>query len=46
MIRITDEKLLHFKVSKSGQMLRVDKTGFPRPGHNYISEGSVSYQYV
>ena len=22
---------MHFKLSKSGQILRVDKTGFPRP---------------
>ena len=34
MILITDKKLLHFKLSKSGQMLRVDKTCFPRLGHN------------
>ena len=33
MIQITDKKLLHFKLSKSGQILRVDKTCFPRPGH-------------
>ena len=25
--------ILHFKLSKSGQILRVDKTCFPRPGH-------------
>ena len=30
-ILITDKKLLHFKLSKSGQILRVDKTGFPGP---------------
>ena len=30
---ITDKKLLHFKLSKSGQILHVDKTCFPRPGH-------------
>ena len=30
---ITDEKLLHFKLSKSGQILHVDKTGFPRLSH-------------
>ena len=35
-IQITDKKLLHFKLSKSGQILRVDKTCFPRPGHIYI----------
>ena len=32
-IWITDKKLLHFKLSKSGQILCVDKTSFPRPGH-------------
>ena len=32
-IRITDNKLLHFKVPKSGQILCVDRTSFPRPGH-------------
>ena len=32
-VLITDEKLLHFKLSKSSQILCVDKTGFPRPGH-------------
>ena len=32
---ITDKKLLHFKLSKSGQTLCVDKTCFPRPGHNF-----------
>ena len=35
MIQITDKTLLHFKLSKSGQILRVDKTYFPRPGHIY-----------
>ena len=34
-IWITDKMLLHFKLLKLGQILRVDKTGFPRPGHNY-----------
>ena len=33
MIHITVKKLLQFKLSKSGQILRVDKTYFPRPGH-------------
>ena len=33
---ITDMKLLHFTLSKLGQILRVDKTCFPRPGHIYI----------
>ena len=32
-IQITDKKLLHFKLSKSGQILHVDKTCFPRPSH-------------
>ena len=32
-IQITDKTLLHFKLSKSGQIVRVDKTGFPRPTH-------------
>ena len=31
----TDKKLLHFKLSKLGQILHVDKTGSPRPGHKY-----------
>ena len=32
-IRIINKMLLHFKLSKSGQILHVDKTCFPRPGH-------------
>ena len=32
-ICITDKKLLHFKLSKSSQILCVHKTGFPGPGH-------------
>ena len=32
-IEITDKTLLHVKLSKSGQILHVDKTCFPRPGH-------------
>ena len=32
-IQITGKKFLHFKLSKAGQILRVDKTCFPRPGH-------------
>ena len=35
-IQITDKKLLHFKCSKLGQILHVDKTCFPRPGHIYM----------
>ena len=42
-ILITDKKLLHFKLSKSGEILSVDKTGFPRPGHILIS---ISMQYT
>ena len=37
IIQITDKKLLHFKLSKLGQMLCVDKTGFP---------GAVTYRYT
>ena len=32
---IIDKKLLHFKLSKSGQILHGDKTCFPRPGHKF-----------
>ena len=32
-IQITDKTLLLFKLSKSGQILCVDKTCFPRRGH-------------
>ena len=39
-IWITDRKLLHFKYSKSGQILRVDKTSFPRLGHKYFAQAS------
>ena len=35
MIQITDKKVLHFKLLKLGQILNVDKTCFPRPGHIY-----------
>ena len=34
-IKVADKKLLHFKLSKSGQTLSVDKTCFPRPSHIY-----------
>ena len=34
-IWFTDKKLLHFKLSKSGHILGVNKTSFPRPGHIY-----------
>ena len=33
MIQNTDKNLLHFKLSKSGHILCVDKTCFPRPSH-------------
>ena len=35
-IQITDRKLLYVKLSKSGQILRVGKTCFPRPSHIYL----------
>ena len=35
-IWITNKKLLHFKLSKSGQILYIDKTGFPRLGYIYM----------
>ena len=35
-IQITDKKLLHFKHSKSDQILRIHKTNFPRPSHIYL----------
>ena len=35
-IHITGKKLLHFKCSKSGQILHVDTTGFPRPSHIWL----------
>ena len=34
-IEIIDKMLLHVKLSKSGQILCVDKTCFSRPGHKY-----------
>ena len=36
IIQITAEKLLHFKLTKSSQILCVDKNGFPWPIHIYI----------
>ena len=42
-IWITDKKLLHFKLSKSGQILHVDKTGFLR--HNYIVATYIAGYY-
>ena len=36
-IQITDNMLSRFKLSKSGHILRADKTGFPRSGHIYSS---------
>ena len=43
-IQITDEKILHFKLSKSGQILHVDKTCFPRPSH--IFKYIVYFSYL
>ena len=34
-IRVTDKKLLHFKLSKSSPISRVDKACFPRCGNIY-----------
>ena len=34
-LQVRDKKVLHFKFSKSGQILLVDKTCFPRPGHKF-----------
>ena len=34
IIQITINKLLHFTLSKLGQILHVDKTDFPRPSYN------------
>ena len=42
-IGITDKKLLHFKPSKSGQILHVDKTGFPKPSHIIIIINYYNY---
>ena len=41
-IRITDKKLLHFELSKSGQILHVDKIGFPKPSHIYCNQLYIS----
>ena len=43
MLQVTDKKLLHFKFSKSGQILLVDKTCFPRPGNKWIL---VLYHFI
>ena len=34
-VQITKQKLLHFELSKSGQIVCADKTCFPRLGHIY-----------
>ena len=44
-IHSTHKMLLHFKLSKSGQILRVDKTCFPRPGHIYLLIASYTITY-
>ena len=43
-ILIIDKKVLHFKLSKSGQIVYVDKTGFPRPSHISISVQSYTIE--
>ena len=35
IIQTTHKKLLYFKLSKSGEILHVDKTSFPRLSHNF-----------
>ena len=35
---ITNKKLLHFKHSTIGQILCLDKIGFPRPGHIFYAK--------
>ena len=45
-IWITDKKLLHIKLSKSGQILCVDKNGFPRPSHIYILCPVIILDYI
>ena len=42
-VRITDKKILLFKLLKSVQMLHVDKTSFPRPSHIYNLSTDSSY---
>ena len=44
-ILIKDKKLLYFKVSKFGQILYVDKTGFLRPSHIYCYIRSLHCRY-
>ena len=46
MIQMTDKKLLHFKLSKSGQFLRVDKTCFPRPSHIFTLTFDHEYKFA
>ena len=43
LIWITDKMLLHFKLSKSGQTLCVDKTCFPGPV-TYVSNNNNPYK--
>ena len=45
-IQITGKKLLHVKRSKFDQILRVDKTCFPRPGHIIIYIYIYIYIYI
>ena len=46
MLHIANKKLLHFKLSKSGQILHVDKTCFPRPGHIYRNIFKYTKKYT
>ena len=46
VIHITNRKLLHFKLSKSGNIIRVDKTCFPKPSHMCIHILSYYIPYV
>ena len=46
MIQITDKRLLHFKLSKLGQILHVDETCFPRPGHNSCFITTIRYTKI
>ena len=43
VIQSTDKKLLHFNLSKSGRILRVDNTCFPRPGHILLILQSINH---
>ena len=42
-MRITNKKLLHFKLTKSHQILHVGKTGSPRPSYIQMSFYATCY---